>query len=158
MTYTPMILASCFSKSQIARDIEFQTCEDEIIPIIAQFASNNAIELSTAAAFISKDVDGIDLNCGCPQKWAMKEGIGAALMESPIELIEDMIKMTKNTVSNFPMSTKIRIHHPTDLRYVYEFVDHVIGAPLIWPKRWKQLEYLGSQSMVEHLIKVLRNQ
>ncbi|KAA1138907.1 hypothetical protein PGTUg99_028818 [Puccinia graminis f. sp. tritici] len=25
-------------------------------------------------------VDGIDINCGCPQQWACKEGIGSALL------------------------------------------------------------------------------
>jgi len=33
----------------------------------------------------------VDLNCGCPQKWAIHEHIGAYLMDYP-ELVRDMVK------------------------------------------------------------------
>ena len=46
----------------------------------------------------------MDLNCGCPQKWAIHEHIGAYLMDYP-ELVRDMVKQVskngrKNTIIN----------------------------------------------------------
>lgn len=35
-------------------------------------------------------VDAIDLNCGCPQRWAMQEGYGSHLISHP-QLISDMV-------------------------------------------------------------------
>jgi len=50
------------------------------------------------------------LNCGCPQKWAIKEEIGSYLINKP-NLIYDIVKTTRNLTSdNFPVSVKIRIH------------------------------------------------
>lgn len=53
--------------------------------------------------------DGVDLNCGCPQRWAMKDGYGADLLEKP-ELVHDMIYQVKNrTQKPFTVSAKIRL-------------------------------------------------
>jgi tRNA-dihydrouridine synthase 4 len=53
---------------------------------------------------------GVDLNCGCPQSWATKEGIGACMMNKP-EVIADVLKQTRNRISDprFSVSVKIRI-------------------------------------------------
>ncbi len=40
---------------------------------------------------MNRYTNGIDLNCGCPQKWAIHEHIGAYLMDCP-ELVRDMVK------------------------------------------------------------------
>lgn len=50
----------------------------------------------------------IDINCGCPQKWAYQEKIGAYLMQDP-ENVRDMIRTVKGRV-NIPCSIKIRVH------------------------------------------------
>eukprot|EP00960_Hanusia_phi_P061717 764923-Hanusia_phi.AAC.7 len=73
---------------------------------------------------LSGKVDGVDINCGqssspalsrhalrqliagCPQRWAIKEGVGAALLKKP-ELVRDMVKMTRES-SGLPVSIKIR--------------------------------------------------
>lgn len=53
--------------------------------------------------------DGIDLNCGCPQSWAIKEGYGCYLLKN-IEIIEDMMKtVRRNTPNDFSVSLKIRL-------------------------------------------------
>ncbi|MPC51927.1 tRNA-dihydrouridine(20a/20b) synthase [NAD(P)+]-like [Portunus trituberculatus] len=59
--------------------------------------------------------DGVDLNCGCPQRWAMAEGYGACLIHKP-HLVSDMVRQTRASVSQpeFTVSVKIRIHD--DLR------------------------------------------
>ena len=80
ITYTPMILAHEFIRSQVARDSDFTTCPLERYAttngkqhaLLAQFASSDPTEFARAAELIAPWVDGIDLNCGCPQSWAIK--------------------------------------------------------------------------------------
>lgn len=47
--------------------------------LIAQFAANDPVHLGDAAELINPYVDAIDINCGCPQRWAYSEGIGSFL-------------------------------------------------------------------------------
>lgn len=77
--------------------------------LLAQFASPNAASLADAAELIAPYIDGLDINCGCPQKWAFHEGIGCALLRKP-ELVADMIRATKDRMGwGWPVSIKIRI-------------------------------------------------
>ena len=112
--YTPMILADCFQKSKFAQEIEFQTNLDDD-PVIVQFAANNAFDLAASAEIVAPYCNGIDINCGCPQKWAINEKIGSHLLSDP-ELVKDMIRQVKSKTakmkmadgSSFPCSIKIR--------------------------------------------------
>ncbi|KAJ2388304.1 tRNA dihydrouridine synthase, partial [Coemansia sp. RSA 2559] len=73
--------------------------------------------------------DGIDLNCGCPQKWAYKERIGAYLSDRP-ELVQDMVRTIKAAV-NVPCSIKIR-KHPTDARKTVELAKRAEMMGVDW--------------------------
>ena len=73
----------CKSFVQIsARDSDFTTDPDNDRPLIAQFAAKNDFELSTAAEIVYPFCDGVDLNCGCPQRWAIQDGFGCCLLRS----------------------------------------------------------------------------
>lgn len=77
--------------------------------LLAQLASPNSASLADASELLSPYVDGVDINCGCPQKWAYHEGIGCALLRKP-ELVADMIRTTKDRLGwGNPVSIKIRI-------------------------------------------------
>jgi len=112
-----MILAHEFIRSHIARDSDFTTCrlEKEATPngrkhvLVAQFASSDPEEFARAADLISPWCDGVDINCGCPQSWAIKEGIGCSLQQSP-ELVARMVKAAKERLEpSKSVSVKIRI-------------------------------------------------
>ena len=61
--------------------------------------------------------DGVDLNCGCPQTWAIGEGVGCKLMSCP-ELVRDMVRAAKERCGEeFSVSVKIRIH--LNLQYAF---------------------------------------
>jgi len=110
LAFSPMILADSFYLSQKARDNEFTTnVEDK--PLIVQFAANKAEYFAGSAELVHKYCNGVDLNCGCPQRWAWKEGIGACLINNP-EFVSDVVKQTKARISDpkFSVSVKIRIH------------------------------------------------
>jgi tRNA-dihydrouridine synthase 4 len=36
-----------------------------------------------SACSLGRLADAVDLNCGCPQRWAMEEGIGASMLKNP---------------------------------------------------------------------------
>ncbi|KAJ2396492.1 tRNA dihydrouridine synthase, partial [Coemansia sp. RSA 2559] len=88
IAYTPMILADVFKSSEHARR-DF-TANDSDCPVVVQFAAHDPVDLAHAAQIVAPFADGIDLNCGCPQKWAYKERIGAYLSDRP-ELVQDMV-------------------------------------------------------------------
>lgn len=81
-------------------------------PLIAQFAANDTTEYLSATEMIYPYVDGIDLNCGCPQHWAMSSGYGSALLKNP-ELMKDLTStIRRNFPSSFSVSVKIRVQKP----------------------------------------------
>ncbi|GAA5965693.1 hypothetical protein JCM3765_003219 [Sporobolomyces pararoseus] len=147
LVWTPMMLATEFSRSQTGRDADFSTNStergtfllderysnpatvqeyyDSPEPrgihsstkrqrkvkgrLIIQFAANDPVHLADAAELARPFVDAIDLNCGCPQKWAFQEGIGCALLRKP-ELVRDLVRTTKQRLGwEFPVCVKIRV-------------------------------------------------
>ncbi|CAK9824410.1 DNA repair and recombination protein RAD54-like [Anthophora retusa] len=87
--FTPMILADSFIQSAKARDNEFSSNREDK-PLVAQFAAKNVHDFLSAAEMIAPYCNGVDLNCGCPQRWALKEGYGADLLKKP-DLVKDLI-------------------------------------------------------------------
>ncbi|XP_067324909.1 tRNA-dihydrouridine(20a/20b) synthase [NAD(P)+]-like isoform X1 [Anolis sagrei] len=130
LCYTPMIIAADFVRSEKARHSEFTTNQGDR-PLIVQFAAKEAQVLADAACIVSPFADGIDLNCGCPQRWAMAEGYGACLINKP-ELVQDMVKLVKNQVENplFSVSIKIRIHD--DLKRTIDLCQKAEAAGVSW--------------------------
>ncbi|KJE92872.1 hypothetical protein CAOG_03762 [Capsaspora owczarzaki ATCC 30864] len=107
LAYTPMTVAENFILSKRGRDNDFSTNEYDH-PVIVQFAAKHTEMLCTAAEMVAPYVDGIDINCGCPQRWAMSEGYGSALLRKP-QLIYDMVRAAKSRIT-IPVSVKIRIN------------------------------------------------
>ncbi|KUJ07538.1 FMN-linked oxidoreductase [Mollisia scopiformis] len=100
-------------------------------PTIVQFGCNSPLELSRATTLIAPHVNGIDLNCGCPQSWACSETLGAALMHKR-ELVASMVSSAKSALASLgyegqkTVSVKIRVHK--DLRDTIDFVKTVQDA------------------------------
>jgi tRNA-dihydrouridine synthase 4 len=93
--------------------------------LLVQMASPNSTSLADAAELISPYVDGLDINCGCPQKWAYHEGIGCALLRKP-ELVRDMVRCVQDRLGwNWPVSIKIRVD--PDLQYA-----SLSHSPILW--------------------------
>jgi len=109
LAFTPMIVSESFINSIKARDSDFTTNAQDR-PLIVQFAAKNAKELADASEIVLPYADGVDLNCGCPQRWAMQEGYGACLIYKP-ELVADMVAQARARVNDteFCVSVKIRI-------------------------------------------------
>ncbi len=58
---------------------------------MVQFAAKTPEEFVSASLLVQDSADGVDLNCGCPQRWAWKEGIGACLIHRP-EMLQDLVR------------------------------------------------------------------
>eukprot|EP01084_Bolivina_argentea_P149799 261651_1 len=85
----------------------FRTFPDE--KIVFQMGSSDAVRCLKACNIIGRDCQGIDLNMGCPKKFSMLGGMGAALLSKP-ETVEDIIKTLKRNVrNNFSVTCKIRL-------------------------------------------------
>ncbi|XP_066298742.1 tRNA-dihydrouridine(20a/20b) synthase [NAD(P)+]-like isoform X1 [Branchiostoma lanceolatum] len=130
LAFTPMIIAESFVKSLKARDSEFTTNSSDR-PLVVQFAARDAVTLADASEIVAPYSDGIDLNCGCPQRWAMAEGYGSCLLKKP-ELISDMVRQARARVSdeNFSVSVKIRLHK--DLRETVDLCQKAEHAGVSW--------------------------
>lgn len=108
LAFTPMIIAESFAQSERARRVEFSTDAADR-PLIVQFAAKDAETLVDAAQHVVDQCDGIDLNCGCPQRWALRDNIGAALIETP-ELLADMVAHARRCLpADVNLSIKIRL-------------------------------------------------
>jgi tRNA-dihydrouridine synthase 4 len=125
IVYSPMILAREFVRNDIARLSDFSTNNYDT-PLIVQVGTNNVTDLLRFIDMIHPYVDGIGLNCGCPVKEQVQEGIGAALMEEA-DLVASMVKAVKDKYGDkVTFETKIRIHK--DLDKTVEFVKKVEAA------------------------------
>ncbi|GAU94098.1 hypothetical protein RvY_05930 [Ramazzottius varieornatus] len=109
IAFTPMITASSFIKSAKAREVDFSTDPNDR-PLIVQFGASSPSDFVQAAEYVADVSDGIDINCGCPQKWAIAEKIGGYLLSHP-EIIHDMILQMRNRIpdESFTKSIKIRV-------------------------------------------------
>ncbi|XP_078053024.1 DNA repair and recombination protein RAD54-like okr [Augochlora pura] len=118
LCFTPMILADSFVQSNKARDNEFSINKEDK-PLVVQFAAKNVYDFLNAAEMVSPYSNGVDLNCGCPQRWAMKNGYGADLLKKP-ELVKDLIYQVRNRIPN-PFTVSVKIRLLKDIQKTVEF-------------------------------------
>ncbi|RMX45909.1 hypothetical protein pdam_00011025, partial [Pocillopora damicornis] len=152
LAYTPMIVSDSFVKSVKARDMEFTTNAGDR-PLIVQFAANNAKDFADAAEIVAPFSDGVDLNCGCPQRmkslevWVLSLG-GIAIQESvlipvvangDIKTESDVINVHEKTGVGGVMAARGILNNPamfagyqsTPLQCVTDWVDVALslGTP-----------------------------
>lgn len=79
--------------------------------VLSCFAIINFFPFLSYLVLIYSSCNGVDLNCGCPQRWAIQEGYGACLINKP-EMLRDVVLQTRNRIpaNDFTVSIKIRIH------------------------------------------------
>ena len=75
--------------------------------MILQLGTGNPESALKAAKHVEKDVAGIDVNMGCPKKFSIQGGMGAALLENQ-EIACDIIRTLSSNLS-IPITAKIRI-------------------------------------------------
>lgn len=101
-------------------DLEFGDLDHDSValpfdgPLVVQFAASDPDTFATACVLAAPFADGVDLNCGCPQRWAMAEGFGSALLQKR-ESVDAMLRRARAACpGGMPVSVKIRLldaHH-----------------------------------------------
>jgi tRNA-dihydrouridine synthase 4 len=125
------VLLYVYAKNSTKPPAEDFTFSPTAPPTITQFGASSPFELARATTLAAPFVNGVDLNCGCPQSWACADNLGAALMQKP-ELVVSMVKAAKQALCDAgyadkkTVSVKIRIHK--DLRRTVDFVRSVEEA------------------------------
>ncbi|KAK5778256.1 tRNA-dihydrouridine(20) synthase (NAD(+)) PWA37_000501 [Arxiozyma heterogenica] len=79
--------------------------------LILQIGSADPDLAVQAASKVINDVDGIDLNAGCPKHFSIHSGMGAALLSTPellCSILENLVKKV-GVPNKKPISAKIRL-------------------------------------------------
>ncbi|KAH9577295.1 tRNA-dihydrouridine synthase [Trypanosoma melophagium] len=132
VSYTHMIMADSFTRSDAARHSDFSLYTGENC-LVTQIASCSGPVAAQAAALLAPYCDAIDINCGCPQRWAMKEGLGSALLQKP-EIVADMVRCLRNGLfggdNDIPCVIKMRVNE--DVRRSVDFARQCEMAGCGW--------------------------
>lgn len=108
LAFTPMIHSKLLVNSVEYRAKFMPTAQHaNDRPLIAQMCGHDPDILEKAAKMLLPYVDGIDLNCGCPQGIAKRGFYGAFLLENE-EVLLNCVKRLVKTI-NKPVSVKVRL-------------------------------------------------
>ncbi len=116
-------------------------------PIVAQiFGARPENFEKTAKLVAGLGFDGIDINMGCPDKSILKQGAGAALINTP-ELAVQVIEATKRGAPNLPISVKTRIgFNKNELeRWIPELLKTGLAAITVHARTKKQMSKVSAQ-------------
>lgn len=95
--------------------------------LIFQLGSADPDIAVEAAQKVISDVDGVDLNCGCPKPFSTHAGMGAALLSTP-DLLTLILKNLVDKVgkpNNKPISAKIRLLDAVDPQPTLDLVEKI---------------------------------
>lgn len=131
ITYTPMILGREFVRNSNARLTDL-TLSQQDTPVIAQLGVNNTEDLLKCIEMLCPYVDAFGVNCGCPIKEQVREGIGAALIYNE-DLMIDMVRQVKSKYGNkIRLEMKIRIHEHTTPHRTLTLCERLCAAGVDW--------------------------
>lgn len=109
LCYSPMLISDSFINSASARDADLRSNVEDG-PLIVQFAANKGEDFGKVAQMLYGHCEGIDLNCGCPQRWVNALNYGDILMKQP-ELLADIVLQARRAIpdNDFSISVKTRV-------------------------------------------------
>jgi len=107
LCYTPMIHSKLVLTSKTYREKFTGTWPEADRPLIAQLCGSDPDAMLEAARLVEPHVDGIDINCGCPQGIAKRGDYGAFLLEQE----EKLLTLVKHLVKHLkvPLTIKVRL-------------------------------------------------
>lgn len=111
-----LLITTKRTPNPLLNTIDFLTSDSKLALRISPLESSRlAVQLGTscpdfalaAARIVEKDCAQIDINCGCPKRFSLQGGMGAALLLTP----DLLVSILKNLVTNLsiPVSCKIRL-------------------------------------------------
>ena len=91
--------------------------------LICQLGTGEPELALKAAKLVYRDVDGIDINMGCPKKFSVSGGMGSALLSDPTRAAK-IIRTLRDNIPTIPISCKIRLLKTT--QQTCDFIDTMI--------------------------------
>lgn len=87
----------------------FRTHPSERSRLIFQLGTADPELALQAALTVLPDVAGIDVNCGCPKRFSLQAGMGAALLREPERLCAILRRLVSGLPAHVPVTAKIRV-------------------------------------------------
>ena len=87
-----------------------KTCPEERGHLVVQIVSNDPNTALLAAKQVEDIASAIDINCGCPEHWAVHRAAGSAIS---VDLASNIVKILVSNI-NLPISVKARISESAD--------------------------------------------
>ncbi|KAI8637437.1 hypothetical protein BD408DRAFT_447640 [Parasitella parasitica] len=103
-SYNPATGTTNYTKG---KSLTFSTHPAEKGRVVLQLGTADPDLALQAALTLKEDVAAIDLNCGCPKKFSIQGGMGAALLSNPGKLQQILTKLVQH--SGMPVTCKIRL-------------------------------------------------
>jgi tRNA-dihydrouridine synthase 2 len=82
----------------------------------------------SAAMTVIQDVDGLDVNMGCPKKFSVSGGMGSALLGDTNRACDIISTLRRNIGCNKPVSAKIRLLDEDNPRVTVDFVRALVKS------------------------------
>ncbi len=135
-------------KEKLMHMLKFSEAER---PIVAQIFGANPETIYGASKLIAElGFDGVDINMGCPDRSVLKQGAGAALIQTP-ELARAIIRAALDGISNagkkIPVSIKTRTGFNRDQleEWIPELLKEKISALTIHARTKKELSQVPAR-------------
>ncbi|KAK6197516.1 dihydrouridine synthase-domain-containing protein, partial [Scheffersomyces amazonensis] len=114
------------NEKQKKNSLVFRTYpEEENSKIILQLGSSDP-ELAVAASLkVIDDVNGIDLNCGCPKNFSTHSGMGAALLSTPDLLCSILSNLVNRVGKPHGKSISCKIRLLDDYKSTISLIDKI---------------------------------
>ncbi len=149
-------LASKEGRKKLLPILKFSNKEK---PIIAQIFGANPKNIKIACQIISKlGFDGIDINMGCPDRAILKQGAGAALINTP-KLALEIIRAAKLGAPKLPISVKTRIgfNHIEYKKWLPKILAENISALTIHLRTKKEMSNVPAHfELAKDIVKIVR--
>ncbi|KAI9297295.1 FMN-linked oxidoreductase [Neoconidiobolus thromboides FSU 785] len=135
--------------------VNFRTVPREKNHLIFQLGTADEHLALEAAKTVLQDISGVDVNCGCPKRFSIQGGMGAALLTNP----DKLEKILTNLVQNLPVpvTCKIRLLNTREetlnlIKRIEKTGVHAIAVHCrtrderpAQPAHWEELKYIVDQ-------------
>lgn len=90
--------------------VVFRSCEEERERLVFQLVSNDAGNAVLAMKVVEDVVAGFDLNCGCPEHFAVHRGCGSSMdLETAVDIVKALVRETSK-----PVTIKFRVEEDVE--------------------------------------------
>jgi len=132
-----------------------RTCPEERGRLVIQIGTCDPDRAAKVAKKVENDVDGIDVNMGCPKSFSLKGGMGAALLSQPEKITAILTKLVSSV--KIPVTCKIRVFRDEEKTLQLVKVIEKTGVSAIGVHGRTKDERPNDKNNVEMIKKIVEN-